>query len=177
MTTPQPAPFAITIAQDADRPALERLWALFRHDMSTHTGALPDRDGRFRQERLAAGFDTPGWRVYRMSLGGAPVGLAVVRALDSDERVLTSFFIVRGARRGGHGLSAARFVIQQHPGAWAVAFQESNRPAARFWRRVATDAAGTAWSEQHHPVPDRPDLPADSWIRFSTEASANHANR
>jgi len=175
MTTSHPFPFTVSRAQDADRPALQRLWALFRHDMSAYSGALPDRDGRFRRERLDAAFDSPGWLAYRMSLGHSPVGLAVVRGLDTDDRVLSSFFLVHGARRAGHGRTAARHILGQHPGAWAVAFQDANRPAAAFWRRVATDAAGPAWSETHRPVPGRSDLPPDTWLRFTVPAHPGRA--
>jgi len=168
MTTSPASVFTIAVATHADRPVLERLWALFRHDMSEHSGALPDATGRFRQERLDAAFDTPGWLAYGLHLGGSPVGLAIVRGVDADERVLSSFFLVRGARRAGLGLVAARHIIAQHPGAWAVAFQDANTGAARFWRRVATDAAGAAWTQTHAQVPDRPDLAPDTWIRFDT---------
>lgn len=46
--------------------------------------------------------------------------------------------------------------------------------AAHFWRRVAgelaTELAGGEWTEEHRPVPDRPDLPPDLWISFNTRA-------
>jgi predicted acetyltransferase len=176
MTSFTPPPFAVAVANQADRPVLQRLWALFRHDMSRYSGALPDRDGCFRQERLDAAFNTAGWRAYRMTLGSAPVGLAIVRALETDEHVMSSFFLVNGARRAGLGLNAARFIIRQHPGAWAVAYQEANQPAAQFWRRVATDAVGKDWTEEQRPVPGRNDLPPDTWVRFRTEGSAHEWN-
>jgi predicted acetyltransferase len=170
MSTESSTPFRITVAHESNRATLERLWLLFRHDMSAFTGALPDPSGRFRQERLDAALRCPGWRGYLMTLGDAPVGLAVARTLDSDAHVLSSFVLVNGARGRGHGLAAARFVIQDNPGAWAIAFQDANVAAARFWRRVARDAVGDEWSEEHERVPGRPDLAPDTWIRFDTRA-------
>ena len=172
MSIESSTPFRITIAHENDREPLERLWLLFRHDMSAFTGALPDTSGRFRQERLDAALGSPGWRGYLMALGDAPVGLAVARSLDGDEHVLSSFFLVNGARGVGHGLAAARLVIQDKPGAWAVAFQDANTTAARFWRRVARDAVGSAWTEKHESVPGLPSLWPDTWIRFDTRSGS-----
>ncbi len=69
MTTPRPttpaplpdpvarlagAPVRLRRATPADRALLERLWLLFRHDMSAVSGELPGPDGRFRDDRLRA---------------------------------------------------------------------------------------------------------------------------
>lgn len=156
-----------------DRQVLERLWLLFRHDMSEITGALPDPTGQFRRERLDATFTDPDRCGFlaRLEPDGAapsPVGFALVRALDGPARVLTSFFVVRGARRSGVGRELAAHVLASFPGRWEIAFQDANPPAVRFWRAVATDAVGQRWTEEHRPVPSRPDLPPDTWISFKT---------
>ena len=49
-----------------------------------------------------------------------------------------------------------------------VAFQAENEPAVHFWRGVARAASGDRWTEELRAVPDRPDLPPDSWISFTT---------
>ncbi|MBY8885177.1 GNAT family N-acetyltransferase [Streptomyces sp. PTM05] len=149
-----------------DHALVERLWLMFRHDMSEFDGALPDADGRFRQERLEAAFADPGWAPYLLLSDDRPAGLACVRALDAPTRVLNSFFVVRGARRSGIGLRAVRHVVTRHPGPWEVAFQDVNAGAVAFWRRVATDLCGSAWNEERRAVPGRPDLPPDVWISF-----------
>ena len=151
-------------AAPADRDVLDRLWQLFRHDMSEFTGELPDVDGRYRSERLEAAFTDPGWLAYLVTLDAAPVGFAVVRGLDASERVLNSYFVVRGARGRGVGIAAAAQVLRRHPGAWSVAFQDANASAVRLWRRVAVEVAGAGWSEEHRAVPGRPELPPDTWI-------------
>ncbi len=171
MTTQSNTTFSVRLAMPSDHPVLERLWALFRHDMSEFTGALPDRHGRFRQERLESAFSEPGWCAYLITLDDAVAGMAIARALDSTEHVLSSFFLCRAARRQGHGRAAALWVLRDNPGSWTIAFQDANKPAVAFWRAVASDAAGTEWSEENRPVPGRPELPSDTWISFRTEVA------
>ncbi|MFP3714028.1 GNAT family N-acetyltransferase [Puerhibacterium sp. TATVAM-FAB25] len=162
-----PVPVVVPPATPDDHEALTHLWQLFRHDLSAVTGALPDRRGRFRDERLRAALDgAPGWQAHVLRLGDAPAGFALVRGLDGGTRVLSAFFVVAAARRRGVGLAAASVVLAAHPGPWEVAFQDANAPAVAFWRRVATTAAGEAWTEERRPVPGRPDLPPDVWIHI-----------
>jgi aryl-alcohol dehydrogenase-like predicted oxidoreductase/predicted acetyltransferase len=157
----------VRLAQAADRPVVERLWLMFRHDMSEFRGVLPDSDGTFRSDRLQAAFADADWAPYLVTSGEQPVGFAFIRGLNGPTRVLSSFFVAHGARRTGIGLRAVREVLAQHPGPWGVAFQEDNLTAVRFWRRVATEVAGRAWAEDRRPVPGRPELPPDVWISFA----------
>ena len=156
----------------ADRPTVERLWLMFRHDLSEFEGLLPNADGTFRDERLHMAFSEPGWAPYLVMSGDRPAGFAFVRALAEPTRVLNSFFVVRGVRRTGIGLRAVREIVARHPGAWEIAFQDANVAAVRFWRRVATEIAGDAWTEERRPVPGRPDVPPDVWISFRSRAGA-----
>ena len=165
--TPNPhTPLHITVATPDDRPLLEQLWTMFRHDMSEFSGALPDPQARFRQERLDAALSDPGWCAYLFWLADAPVGLAVVRGLESSVRVMSSFFLVRAARRSGYGLAAVEALTVRHPGSWEVAFQGSNLTAAAFWRRAAAVVSVASWAEQRREVPQREELPPDYWISF-----------
>jgi predicted acetyltransferase len=165
MTT-SPSNFNIVIASEGERPVLEQLWTMFRHDMSAFTGSLPDHQGRFRQERLDAALTDPGWAVHLFRLGSAAVGFAVVRGLDSEDRVISSFFIANGARRSGLGRAAANHLTRQRPGCWSVAFQDSNTAASRFWPAVAAEL-DHHWMLEYRDVPGRTDLPSDAWVRFT----------
>jgi hypothetical protein len=49
----------------------------------------------------------------------------------------------------------------------AVAFQHDNTEAGPFWRRVWSDAFGDDLAETVEPVPGKPDVPPDHWIRTS----------
>ncbi|MGH3240740.1 MAG: GNAT family N-acetyltransferase [Spirillospora sp.] len=158
---------SVRLADAADRPALERLWLMFQHDLSQYRGLLPRPDGTFRSERLRAAFHDPDWAAYLLTNDANPIGFATVRGLMGETRVLSAFFIVRGARRTGLGLRGVHTLIARHPGPWEIAFQDENTPAAHFWRRVATDIAPGAWTEEHRPVPTNPALPPDTWISFT----------
>ncbi|WP_405875996.1 MULTISPECIES: GNAT family N-acetyltransferase [unclassified Streptomyces] len=156
----------VRLATAEDRPTVERLWLMFRHDLSGFMGQLPNPDGTFRSERVDAAFTEAGWVPYLFVRETRPLGFAFVRGLTGPTRVLNSFFVVRGARREGIGIRAVREVVHRHPGSWEIAFQYDNEPAVRFWRRVAAELAPDAWSEEARQVPDRPDLPPDAWISF-----------
>ncbi|MEU2200008.1 GNAT family N-acetyltransferase [Isoptericola sp. NPDC019482] len=201
MTTPAPhpdlsahlagAPLPVRRATPEDRGLLERLWLLFRHDMSAVSGELPRPDGGFRDDRLRAALDeidrdaradevgsgrrAATWRGYLATLpGGAPgraderpVAFALIRGLDAPTRVLSAFFVVRAARRHGVGREVAAAVLRDVPGPWEIAYQDANAGAAAFWPRVATDVAGDAWSVRHRPVPGLPDAPPDAWLSLT----------
>jgi len=156
----------------AELPVLDRLWLMFRHDMSEFHGGLPRPDGTFRTEHLRAAVEDPGWVAYLAWTQDRPIGFALVRALDQPVRVLNAFFIVRGLRRTGIASQVVRDVLSKHPGFWEVAFQAANQTAVRFWRRTATDIAGQHWTEEPRAVPTKPDAPPDLWISFSTTATA-----
>lgn len=153
-------------ATTADQSLVERLWLMFRHDLSEYDEILPDADGTFLAERPRAALADADWAAYVVTVDTRPAGLALVRGLTGPKRVLNTFFVVRGARRVGVGLGAVQQVMARHPGPWKVAFQDVNTAAVRFWRRVATEVAGDAWTEERRPVPHRPDLPPDVWISF-----------
>ncbi|MEU2061123.1 GNAT family N-acetyltransferase [Streptomyces sp. NPDC013455] len=162
-----PADVTVRPATPEDRPAVERLWLMFRHDLSEFRGVLPTAGGGFRADRVVHAFTAPGWAPYLLACGGHPAGFAFVRGLDGPVRVLNSFFVVRGARRRGVGVRAAREVLTRHPGPWEIAYQHDNPAAVRFWPRVAEDLAGDAWTREVRPVPGRPELPPDLWISLT----------
>jgi len=157
-------PLDVRPATAADHELLERLWLLFRHDLSAVDGALPDAQGRYRSERLTSALSDPDWRGFLALWDGSPVGFAFVHELDGQVRVLNSFFVVAAARRHGVGRELARRVLRAAPGRWEIAFQDSNKAAAAFWPRVGEDVAPGAWSIEHRAVPGRPELPPDSWL-------------
>ncbi|QTD96377.1 GNAT family N-acetyltransferase [Streptomyces cyanogenus] len=167
MTDIMTADVAVRRATPEDRPAVERLWQMFRHDLSEFGGALPAADGTFRRERVGYAFLAPGWAPYLLTCGDHAAGFAFVRGLDGPVRVLNSFFVVRGARRRGVGLRAVREVLARHPGPWEIAYQQDNPAAVGFWQRVAGELAGDAWTREPRPVPGRPEQAPDMWISFT----------
>ncbi|WP_432124381.1 GNAT family N-acetyltransferase [Streptomyces sp. C10-9-1] len=157
---------SVRLADVADSPVVKRLWLMFRHDLSEFDEALPDIDGTFSADRPDIVLTDTDWAAYLVTIDARPAGLAFVRGLAGPKRVLNSFFVVRGARRAGIGLNAAQQVMARHHGPWEIAFQDANVGAVHFWRRVAREVAGDAWTEERRPVSRRPDLPPDVWISF-----------
>jgi predicted acetyltransferase len=155
------------------RPVIERLWQLYRHDLSefrgTHEpsgfrGSLPERDGAFHTRGLVPYLDDDVDRAaYVFHSGTNPVGFAFISGLRSHAHLMSEFFVVRGLR--GHGLARAAVdeLFSRHPGEWEIPFQENNVAAARFWRRVAAEA-GKNVREELRPVPGKPEVPPDVWI-------------
>lgn len=145
---------------------VERLWQLYRHDLSEFRGMLPETDGLFRAGRLPAHLADESSRVLLVRRGGRPAGFALVRSTGADEeRTISEFFVVRAVRRAGVGREVALAVLRAQPGRWLIGFQEENPGAARFWRRIATEVAGDTWTEERVPVPDKPWLPPDVYLR------------
>ena len=165
--TALPQPLSTRRAVDGDRGTLQRLWLLFQHDMSVYTHALPDSDGTYRSERLHSALSDPGWHAWLLLAGRHPIGLAFSRAMNTSVYVLNSFFVVAPVRRAGLGTAFAHTVVTNPPGTWAVAHQDVNDAAARFWSQLAA-RLDPHWTIERKPVPGKPDLPPDTWVTFRT---------
>lgn len=146
------------------------LWQDFRHDLAGAVHGFPYADGRYRHEWLDA-YPAPdrrgylAWAQHPNTGEDSPIGFALVRGLGDAARTMQSFFVVPAARRAGVGRSFALDVIGRHPGPWTIPFQHDNAAAGPFWRAVSTAAWGSAWSETTEPVPGKPEVPPDHWIR------------
>jgi predicted acetyltransferase len=159
----------LTPVTETTRPVIERLWQLYLHDLSEFRDTMPDEHGSFKAGRL------PGYLVddddhgaYLIGSEGKLAGFVLLRGLVHQPRTIGEFFVLRGVRRRRVGHEAAVTALREHPGAWEIAFQEENPGAARFWRRVATDVAGTTWREERRPVPGKPEIPPDVWLLLQT---------
>lgn len=153
------------------RPALERMWQLYTHDLSEFRGTMPDAEGRYATERLASFFDDPDRACYVIRQDSGLAGFALIRGLSAEPRVVGEFFIVRAARRHRVGYQAAVEILRAHPGRWEIAFQEENPAAARFWRLVGADVAGSTCIEERRPIPGKPNLRPDTWLMLTTPTS------
>ena len=160
---------------EESRAIVERLAQLERHDLSEFRGTLPNADGTYEIPWLPLFFEDPERRAYLIHFEGALAGFALTRPLEGEATSITAFFIVRALRRMGVGHHAALKLLRQQPGRWGIAFQEANPGAARFWRRVATDAVGSDWVEEPRPVPGMPDSPPDIWIFLDIHSSVGSA--
>lgn len=170
--TSEPAAQPVTLRAGSDelRPVFEQLWQLYWHDLSEFRGVVPRADGTYRSDRLAPYFGEPDHHAHLIHHGEDLAGFVLTRPLPEGARSVYAFFVVRALRRQGVGHRAAREMLRLHPGRWAIAFQEENPGAARFWRQLAADAVGTAWREERRPVPPPAPshLPDDVWILLDT---------
>ncbi len=155
------------------RAVLERLWQLYRHDLSEFRGKhgpegfrgmLPGEDGTYALRSLLPFLDDDADRAaYLFTNGSSPVGFALVSGLNAQRRLMSEFFVVRGARRQGIARTAVAELFALHPGEWEIPFQENNVAAARFWRGVAGDSV----REELRPVPGKPEVPPDVWLTLN----------
>jgi predicted acetyltransferase len=172
-----PPELSVRPVEVAERPVLDRLWQLYMHDLSAFRGSLPDAEGRF-STRVPDYLDDPDALAALIRTGETPVGFVLVRGLAGEPHTLGEFFVIRSVRRAGVGAAAARQVMLGRPGRWQIAFQDENPRGARFWRRLATDLAGSTWTEERRPVPGKPHLPPDVWLTLEVPAAdARSADR
>ena len=146
------------------------LWQDFRHDLAPVVNGFPYADGRYQHAGLdghprpdGAGYLV--WQPHPNTAEPSPVAFALVTGVGSGRCQLEALFVVPAARRGGLGRRLALDVIGRHPGAWEVGFQHDNLAAGEFWRAVAREVWDDAWAETEEPVPGKPDVPPDHWIR------------
>jgi predicted acetyltransferase len=146
----------------------ERFWQFFKHDLSEFRDSHPDEHGAFKRRELEPYLVPDPDRVaYLVDGPTGPVGLSFVYGLAADVRRFDQFFIVRSQRRGGVGRAAAKATLRRHPGRWEVGFQNENRIAARFWRRLASEV-GSNVHERLQPVRGKPHIPDDVILSFDT---------
>ena len=166
--TPEISLSAVTVAT---RPVLERLWQLYRHDLSELRGSLPGPDGTFHTRALAPFLsDDPDRSAHLFHAAEGLVGFGLVSRVTKEPHLMSAFFVVRSARGRGVGLAAATQLLARYPGTWEIPFQEENGAAARFWRRLAPAVADDA-REDRRPVPGKPHVPPDVWLTVTVDLS------
>lgn len=158
-------PIALRLISDSvERTAASHLWQLYIHDLSEFRGSMPDNDGLYGVRRFLTFFEDPDRSGYLIYSGSALAGLALISGLNAERRRMGEFFILRAARRKSVGYGAVMKLFSLHPGPWEIPFQEENPRAARFWRRIANDVAGSTYSEERRTIPGKPWLPPDTWL-------------
>jgi predicted acetyltransferase len=153
----------------ADDQLVDRLWQLYVHDLSETRLSLPNAQGLYKPGHLAWFRSEPdSWPGFLVMYGAAPAGFAFVGInWNGGKRTIGEFFIVRALRRRGVGERVARELIARYPGDWEIAFQDDNRGAPEFWKRVVSGLVGDAWREEWRPVPEKPQIPPDHWLLFT----------
>lgn len=163
-----PSRVTLRSVRPADLPLVERLWQLYRHDLSEFRGMLPDDRGLFTAGHLPTYLNDADSCGYLICQETRPVGFAFVSGLETQPLHIAEFFVVRAVRRSGVGSLAARQLFAKHAGRWEIAFQEENPGAARFWRRLAAEVCPSGYREERRAVPGKPHLPPDTWLGLTT---------
>lgn len=142
----------VSVAGLSDKPAIENLFPLYLHDLSEFSAQEVDEHGRFLCEgALNVWWEREVLFPFLIRADAQIAGFAFVCATPHvshgrDYR-LNEFFVLRGYRRRGVGLAAARAVFDRFPGRWEVGWLPSNEPAAEFWQRTIAHYAPGRFEE------------------------------
>jgi len=150
-------------------PILANLLELYVHDFSEFVDLTPGLDGRFGYKDLSLYWEEPGRYPFIIKAGSHLAGFAFVRkgsAISQEAGTwdMAEFFIVRGCRRRGVGLKAAKDIWTKFPGKWEVRVIDRNEKATAFWRRAVSEFVG----EDTEPTPFARDR--QGWHLFSFES-------
>jgi predicted acetyltransferase len=108
-------------------------------------------------EHLEAYVREPGREACLVRVDDELAGFTMTRVLETTEREVVEFFVVRRWRRQGVGQQVAATMLRRHPGRWLVTHDEANAPAARFWpatiRSVADGEVAVCETGSASPYP------------------------
>ena len=167
-TPPTPSPVSVEIipASLEQAPILANLLELYVYDFSEFMELKLGADGRFGYPRLPLYWTEPQRYPFLIRADGHLAGFAFVcrgSEFSNDAEVwdMAEFFILRGFRRHGLGMQAAREVWRTFPGKWEVRVLDQNQKAVAFWARAVGEFLGETIE------PNRLDKAGKSWHIFS----------
>ncbi|MGA9768065.1 MAG: GNAT family N-acetyltransferase [Blastocatellia bacterium] len=149
---------------------LANMLELYAHDFSAFMDMELGADGRFGYERLPLYWKEAGRYPFFIKANGQLAGFVLLNKgsqISGDEDIwdMTEFFVVRGYRRLGVGMKAAREVWKQFPGRWEVRVIDRNQKAKEFWARAIAEFLG----KTIHPTPFKKN--GEGWHIFSFEST------
>lgn len=139
----------LVAAAPEQEAVLANLLELYTHDFSEFTDLAIGPDGRFHYPRLPLYWQEETRFPFLVKVRGDLAGLVLVSRgslMSGNPQVwdMAEFFIMRGYRRRGIGLSIAHEVWRQFPGEWEVRVRESNAPALVFWETAIKAFTGVS---------------------------------
>jgi predicted acetyltransferase len=128
-------------------PILANLLELYSHDFSEILYVKLGEDGRFGYYPLPLYWREPNRFPFLVKIDENLAGFALVcqgSRISADAEIwdMAEFFIVRGYRRCGAGMTVAHEVWRRFPGRWEVRVVEKNHGALAFWRRAVSEFTG-----------------------------------
>ena len=142
----------------SDRNLIRRMMELYLYDFSEYDESDLDEHGYFNYGDLDYFWFEPTHAAFLVTVEGKLTGFVLTDnevKLDSSERSITEFFIMRKYRRQGIGKHIAYEIFTRLPAVWEIAVIERNKPAQEFWRKVI--------SEYSHEVFQETLLDNDEW--------------
>ena len=145
------------------------LWQDFRHDLGVIVNGFPYADGRYKHAWLdeyprpdGAGYLV--WQPHPNTGEDAPVAFATCAASGpAHARCRRSSSSRRRGEAAWVGLRARR--DRPAPGRVGGPVPAGQRAGGGVLARRRHRGVGDAWTETAEPVPGKPDVPPDHWIR------------
>jgi len=141
-------PIEVLAARPEQAPVLANLLELYCHDFSDLIDLKIGEDGRFGYPPLVRYWRDEGYLAFLIRAGGGLAGFVLVQRgsrITGAAEVwdVAEFFVLRGWRRQGVGLSAALRIWEMLPGSWEVRVSVANSGARGFWLRAVTAFTGS----------------------------------
>jgi predicted acetyltransferase len=157
-------------APPEEEPVLANLLELYAHDFSEIMDLELGADGRYGYIQLPLYWRDPHRHPFLIRANQQLAGLALVSrgsrvSGDGDIWDMAEFFVVRGYRRRGVGITAARSIWERFRGKWEVRVMDRNEKAKAFWAR----AIGGFLGEAAHPA--RFEKNGEGWTVFSFKSA------
>jgi predicted acetyltransferase len=167
--TTSPLNVEIIPALPEQQPVLANLFELYAHDFSGFIDLELGADGRFGYEYLPFYWKESNHYPFLIKVNGQLAGFVFLRkgsqiSGDEDTWDVTEFFIVRGYRRRGIGMTVAHEVWKQFPGKWEVRVIDRNQKAKEFWECAIAKFLGNPVN----PTPFKKN--GEGWWVFSFES-------
>jgi predicted acetyltransferase len=128
-------------------PVLANLLELYAHDFSEFSDLKIGMDGRFGYEPLALYWRESNRFPFLVRADGHLAGFVLVQqgsqiSLAGDVWDMAEFFVLRGYRRHGVGVTVAHHVWRMFTGRWEVRVTDKNLVARAFWNHAVSEFQG-----------------------------------
>jgi len=140
----------ISIASQTEKPLIEQMMQLYRHDMSEFDGSDLDHKGQFSYEYLDSYWMDDSRSPLIIRLSGKLAGFVLINqhSYTRDGRYsIAEFFIMRKYRGKGIGKFIAHRVFDQFGPFWEVRQNKENTAAQSFWRKVIEEYTDGSFEE------------------------------
>jgi predicted acetyltransferase len=157
-------PVSVTRALRSEAGIIDNLMQLYTHDFSdfwagTARGDL-NSDGRFEAYPLDEYWTRPNCSALLIRRSQVLAGFALLNdkthSVETADRNVAEFFILRKHRGQGVGRAAAELVFSSCAGSWEVAVARKNLQAQEFWRNTIQNAGRASNIREV-------DLQSDTW--------------